>query len=68
VSRRCKKSDLKRIAKATGAQFITSLANVEGEESFEAAFLGEAAEVSQERISGQGRGFGGTFSSRETFK
>jgi len=49
--RRCKKADLKRIAKATGAQFITSLANVEGEESFEASFLGEAAEVSQERIS-----------------
>ena len=48
--RRCKRSDLKRIAKATGAQFITSLANLEGEESFEAGFLGEAASVSQERI------------------
>ena len=30
---------------------MTSLANVEGEESFEAGYLGEAAEVSQERIS-----------------
>merc|ERR1712002_1257168 len=49
--RRCKKVDLKRIAKATGATFVTSLANVEGEETFEASFLGEAAEVSQERIS-----------------
>merc|ERR1712073_25291 len=29
--RRCKKVDLKRIAKATGATFITSLANLEGE-------------------------------------
>jgi T-complex protein 1 subunit alpha len=48
--RRCKKSDLKRIAKATGAQMISSLANLEGEESFEAAFLGEAAEITQERI------------------
>ena len=48
--RRCKKVDLKRIAKATGASFITSLANLEGEESFETAFLGEAASVSQERI------------------
>jgi len=48
--RRCKKVDLKRIAKATGATFITSLANLEGEESFEASSLGEAAEVSQERI------------------
>jgi len=49
--RRCKKQDLKRIAKATGASFITSLANVEGEETFDASFLGEATEVAQERIS-----------------
>jgi len=48
--RRCKKVDLKRIAKATGASFITSLPNLEGEESFEASSLGEAAEVAQERI------------------
>merc|ERR1719315_506819 len=49
--RRCKKQDLKRIAKATGATFVTSLANVEGEESFEPGMLGEAAEVAQTRIS-----------------
>merc|ERR1712233_194339 len=49
--RRCKKQDLKRIAKATGATFVTSLANVEGEESFEATMLGEAETVVQERIS-----------------
>ncbi|GFS81157.1 t-complex protein 1 subunit alpha [Trichonephila clavipes] len=48
--RRCKKSDLKRIAKATGAQFLPSLANLEGEESFDASMLGEAEEVTQERI------------------
>merc|ERR1712166_1342601 len=48
--RRCKKVDLKRIAKATGAAFCTSLANLEGEESFEVSMLGEAAEVAQERI------------------
>ncbi|XP_040571782.1 T-complex protein 1 subunit alpha [Lepeophtheirus salmonis] len=48
--RRCKKVDLKRIAKATGAQFVTSLANLEGEETFEASFLGGASEVAQERI------------------
>lgn len=48
--RRCKKADLKRIAKATGAQFVTSLTNMEGEESFESSFLGEAAEVVQEMI------------------
>merc|ERR1712066_902224 len=45
--RRCKKVDLKRIAKATGATFVTSLANLEGEESFEKSYLGEAAEVCQ---------------------
>merc|ERR1711973_369963 len=49
--RRCKKVDLKRIAKATGATFCTSLANLEGEESFEASFLGEAETVAQTRIS-----------------
>jgi T-complex protein 1 subunit alpha len=48
--RRCKKSDLKRIAKATGGQVVVTLANLEGEESFEASFLGEAEEVVQERI------------------
>jgi len=48
--RRCKKVDLKRIAKATGATFCTSLANLEGEESFEVSMLGEASEVCQERI------------------
>lgn len=46
--RRCKKPDLKRIAKATGAHFLTSLTNMEGEESFHPNFLGEAAEVSIE--------------------
>lgn len=48
--RRCKKVDLKRIAKATGAQYLTSLTNMEGEESFDASFLGEAAEVVQDMI------------------
>ncbi|RKO92269.1 chaperonin Cpn60/TCP-1 family [Blyttiomyces helicus] len=49
--RRVKKEDLKRIAKATGATLISSLANMEGEESFDAAYLGNAEEVCQERIS-----------------
>lgn len=48
--RRVKKSDLKRIAKATGASFLTSLTNLDGEESFEASYVGEAAEVVQEFI------------------
>jgi T-complex protein 1 subunit alpha len=49
--RRCKPDDLKRIAKATGATFISTLANLEGEETFEASYLGYAEEVVQERIS-----------------
>ncbi|KAK8861573.1 T-complex protein 1 subunit alpha [Kwoniella newhampshirensis] len=49
--RRCRKEDLRRIAKATGATLISSLANLEGEETFEASSLGFADEVVQERIS-----------------
>ncbi|CAB3222342.1 unnamed protein product [Arctia plantaginis] len=48
--RRCKKADLKRIAKATGAAFLTSLTNMDGEEVFEPSMIGEAAEVVQEQI------------------
>ncbi|CAG9787059.1 unnamed protein product [Diatraea saccharalis] len=48
--RRCKKADLKRIAKATGAAFLTSLTNMDGEEVFEPSMFGEAAEVVQEQI------------------
>ena len=48
--RRCKKEDLKRIAKITGASMISTLANLEGEESFDASMLGTAEEVVQERI------------------
>ena len=49
--RRCKKPDLKRIAKATGGTLVSTLANMEGEESFEATLLGAADEVVQDRIS-----------------
>lgn len=49
--RRCNKEDLRRIARATGATMISTLANLDGEESFESSYLGHAAEVSQERIS-----------------
>ncbi|KXN68444.1 T-complex protein 1 subunit alpha [Conidiobolus coronatus NRRL 28638] len=49
--RRCKKDDLRRIAKATGATLISTLANLEGEETFESSYLGHAEEVSQEKIS-----------------
>ncbi|CAH3171148.1 unnamed protein product [Porites lobata] len=49
--RRCKKADLKRISRATGATMVLTLANLEGEESFDASMLGQADEVVQERIS-----------------
>ncbi|KAI9006929.1 chaperonin Cpn60/TCP-1 family [Hyaloraphidium curvatum] len=49
--RRVKKEDMKRIAKATGATLVSTLANLEGEETFEASLLGHADEVCQERIS-----------------
>ncbi|CAG2120310.1 unnamed protein product, partial [Medioppia subpectinata] len=49
--RRCRRVDLKRIAKATGGTLLLSLANMEGEESFDASLLGEAEEVAQERVS-----------------
>lgn len=48
--RRVLKRDLKRIAKASGATILSTLANLEGEETFEAAMLGQAEEVVQERI------------------
>ena len=48
--RRCKKEDLKRIARATGGTMMVSLANLEGEESFEASLLGSAESVVQERV------------------
>jgi len=48
--RRCKKEDLRKIAKSTGGTVLVTLANLEGEESFDPASLGYADEVSEERI------------------
>ncbi|CAN6668839.1 T-complex protein 1 subunit alpha [Trichomonascus vanleenenianus] len=49
--RRCKKEDLRRIARATGATMVSTLSNLEGEETFESSYLGQAEQVVQERIS-----------------
>lgn len=49
--RRCKKEDLRRIARATGATMISDLSNLEGDEVFDASYLGYAEEVEQIRIS-----------------
>ena len=49
--RRCKKEDLRRIAKATGATLVSTLSDLNGDEKFEVTSLGYAEEVVQERIS-----------------
>lgn len=49
--RRCKKEDLRRIAKVTGATLISSLSDLNGDERFEKESLGYAEEVVQERVS-----------------
>lgn len=49
--RRCKKEDLKRIARATGATLVGNMSNMEGDETFESSYLGYAEEVVQEKFS-----------------
>lgn len=49
--RRCKKEDLRRIARATGATLLSTLSDLNGDEKFEPSYLGYAEEVVQERIS-----------------
>ena len=50
--RRCKKEDLRRIEKATGATMVSTLADVNtGDDYFDPKSLGQAEEVVQERIS-----------------
>ena len=48
--RRVEKSDLKRIARATGATVITTLANNDGTESFDESNLGKADTVYEENL------------------
>ena len=48
--RRVPKEDLRRVAKATGATVISTLADMEGEETFDASSLGQAESVAEERV------------------
>lgn len=48
--RRCKKEDLRRIAKLTGGTLMITLADMEGHETYEPSMLGHAEEVIEERI------------------
>ena len=49
--RRVPKEDLKRVARATGAQVLSSLSDMDGNESFDPTHLGEAKEVFETRVS-----------------
>ena len=49
--RRCKKEDLRRIARATGATLISDMSNLEGDETFESSYLGTCQEVVQAKFS-----------------
>jgi len=50
AARRVSKADMKAIARCTGATMCMTLANLEGEETFDTSFLGHAEEVYQERV------------------
>jgi len=49
--RRVPKDDLKRVAKSTGATIVTTLADMEGNETFDPSALGSAEQVVEESIS-----------------
>jgi T-complex protein 1 subunit alpha len=48
--RRVSKGDLRRIANNTGAKVVVSLADIEGEETFEASNLGTCEKVYEKRV------------------
>merc|ERR1712048_357227 len=48
--RRVDKKDIRRIAKCTGAQMVLTMATMDGDEAFDAAFLGHAEEVLEKRV------------------
>mmetsp|Transcript_64703 Transcript_64703/g.189703 ORF Transcript_64703/g.189703 Transcript_64703/m.189703 type:complete len:549 (+) Transcript_64703:88-1734(+) len=48
--RRVNKTDLKRIAKATGAQVLLTMSTIDGDEGFDAAYLGACDEVVEKRV------------------
>lgn len=49
--RRCKKDDLRKIARATGATLVSDMSNLEGNETFESSYLGTCKEVVQAKFS-----------------
>eukprot|EP00827_Trimyema_finlayi_P000805 TRINITY_DN1231_c0_g1_i3.p2 TRINITY_DN1231_c0_g1~~TRINITY_DN1231_c0_g1_i3.p2 ORF type:complete len:216 (-),score=100.27 TRINITY_DN1231_c0_g1_i3:13-660(-) len=51
--RRVSKQDVRRIAKASGAELITTMATTEGEEVFESSYLGTASKVMEQNLGDQ---------------
>ena len=49
-ARRCNREDLKRLAKATGGRVVTTMADMEGNETFDAESLGGCDSVREVRI------------------
>ena len=49
-ARRCSKDDLKRLAKATGGKIVLTMADMEGNETFDPECLGACTAVREERI------------------
>ncbi|KAL3787322.1 hypothetical protein HJC23_009568 [Cyclotella cryptica] len=49
-ARRCNREDLKRLAKATGGRVVTTMADMEGNEAFDAECLGSCDSVREVRI------------------
>jgi len=49
-ARRCGKDDLKRLAKATGGKVVVTMADMEGNETFDSECLGISTSVREERI------------------
>jgi len=49
-ARRCNKDDLKRLAKATGGKVVVTMADMEGDESFDPESLGECKTVREVRV------------------
>ena len=49
-ARRCNKDDLKRLAKATGGKVVVTMADMDGNETFDPECLGTSTAVREERI------------------
>lgn len=49
-ARRCSKDDLKRLAKATGGKVVVTMADMDGNETFDPECLGSCTAVREERI------------------